>query len=136
MKQSGFSVAMCLLLLGGCASVPDGKPVQNVVAAPVAVGEADNGLALVLQRGQVLLLSLPANPSTGYDWQVSGAAPLLVQQGEAHFVADRALPGSSGVESWRFIAKQTGVSELVFAYRRPWEKNVALRELRYRVQVR
>ncbi|RQW29015.1 hypothetical protein EHS17_03975 [Rhodobacteraceae bacterium CH30] len=126
---------LSVVLLGGCASSQAVQaPPSTDAGQALRIGAADNGLTLQMQRGQRLLLAVPATPSTGYVWQASGFAPVLAQQGEAQFVANGSMPGSGGVETWSFVADKEGISQLRLRYLRPWEA-MPLRELNYRVEV-
>lgn len=126
---------LSVVLLGGCASSQAVQtPPSTDAGQAIRIGEADNGLTLQIQRGQHLLLAVPANPSTGYVWQASGFTPVLAQQGEAQFVASGSMPGSGGVETWSFMADKAGIIQLRLRYLRPWEA-MPLRELSYRVEV-
>jgi len=86
----------------------------------------DNGREIVCRPGDVILLSLEANPTTGYDWEI--IEPLdstVIQIGEREFSqssTDKKLVGAGGVDRWRIKAVQRGRVHLELVYRRPWEK--------------
>jgi len=107
-----------LLLLPGIA-----------LANRLEVGEGEAGKDLVLGRGDVLTVSLPANPTTGYSWRVTCVpAGLLKQVGESRFESSGHRQGMVGVgerQRWKFRAVLQGQASLVFSYVRPWEHDVA-----------
>ncbi len=147
-------LAAAMLILSGCTPVPASAadPTQEAVPTetpacqscaatpPVATAEAtippapavrilseqDEGNAVHLQLGELLVVALEGNPSTGYNWEVTPADQAVVaQQGEPEFNADSDLLGSSGKISLTFKAVAEGQQALTLAYRRPFEKDVA-----------
>lgn len=99
------------------------------VAARLDVTEEENGKDLLLDRGDLLVVHLPANRTTGYGWQPSYSAKgVLKPEGEAFYLANRTsshLVGSGGTESWIFRAEKAGSITLTLGYVRPWEKGKA-----------
>lgn len=84
-----------------------------------SVTEAQNGGSVELKTGGILEVTLSSNPTTGYTWQVVDLkGDVLAQQGEAEYKADSALPlpGSGGVETFRFKALQPGEAKLKLVY--------------------
>jgi inhibitor of cysteine peptidase len=120
MKTKFFTLSMLILLVGalllaGCASA----------AGDVLIGSESAGSTVELKTGQVLVISLRSNPTTGYSWHV---APLdeavLKQVGEAEFVqdpGDELLVGAGGVEKLSFEALASGTTTLTLTYDRVWE---------------
>ena len=107
-----------LLLLPGIA-----------LANRLEVGEGESGKDLVLGRGDVLTVSLPANPTTGYSWSVACTpAGVLKQVGESRFETSghcQGMVGVGGRQLWKFRAVSPGQTRLTFSYSRPWEHDVA-----------
>ena len=74
--------------------------------------------------GQVVLLSVEANPTTGYSWQAA-------QEGEhfdirTHYTAapqSQPIAGAGGQQYFILTPKAPGEAELTFTYSRPWEPN-------------
>lgn len=121
---------MAVGLLAGCGpGVPAEEPPPESPAGEVLLDAGDDGTQLALDVGQVLVVTLASNPTTGYSWQVAeGLGPVLVQVGE---VAYREAPqegtplvGAGGTETFRFEAQGAGQTRLVLEYRRPWEETV------------
>jgi inhibitor of cysteine peptidase len=107
-----FSLA---LLMSGCA--PSG--------GEVAVDLSHNGSKVELKAGDILVVSLESNPTTGYIWQISESDPALFsQQGEVEFEPESNLVGAGGIETFRFKALAAGEGALTLGYRRPWEEGV------------
>jgi inhibitor of cysteine peptidase len=93
-------------------------------AERVTVGPAANGSRRVLERGDVLVVRLPSNPSTGYGWAVcSGAGRVLRAAGRAYVPPQTGLVGAPGTAVLRFRAAAAGKSVLRLTYRRSWEQS-------------
>ena len=112
-----------------------------VTAKPLTLADAPSGQQVDLQRNQDVTVSLEANPSTGYRWDVILAAPTVLDRaGDEQFVAATTTGGAVGAAGksvWHFRAARTGTDLLRFAYRRPGDKNVpAARTVVYTMNVR
>lgn len=78
-----------------------------------------------METGQKLIVSIPSNPTTGYDWAVAaglanGGLELVGSAFERNPEAGRMM-GAGGKTKLTFVAKAMGRYELSLAYRRPWE---------------
>ena len=83
-----------------------------------------------------LIVRLPSNPSTGYDWEIVRMPDFLVQVGERKFTSDAkgsGMVGVGGVTIWRFQVIGSGNGILGFAYRRPWETVPPIESVEYRL---
>jgi inhibitor of cysteine peptidase len=129
-----YAVAVLLVVLTLAASAC-GSSRAGGSAGEISLGDQDDGAQVDLQKGQVLVITLESNPSTGYSWATQGVeGRILAQVGEAEFQAKSSLVGASGAEVLRFKAAGTGQTTLELAYRRPWEQGVAP-EKRFTLQV-
>ncbi len=107
-------LAVLLTAISGCSA-----------QKALALEADDNGQEIAIQRGQVLVISLPANPSTGYTWEmVEAEGAILRQVGEPEFKAQSDLVGAPGTLTLRFEAAEAGQMELRLVYHRPWETGV------------
>lgn len=96
----------------------------------VNVNEDDDGSQVELEQGQILVITLESNPTTGYSWEVvETQASILEQMGEAEFkqseTGEPPLVGAGGWEIFRFKAVSAGQMTLKLGYQRPWEEGVA-----------
>ncbi|HXQ38595.1 MAG TPA: protease inhibitor I42 family protein [Anaerolineales bacterium] len=88
--------------------------------------EADAGSSLELQVGETLGVTLPGNPTTGFQWEVDSVdSAILRQVGELEFEPSGNAVGSGGTVTLRFAAVGAGQTELKLIHRRPFEENVA-----------
>jgi len=94
----------------------------------VDVNEKDDGGQVVLEQGQILVVTLESNPSTGYRWEVvEDPNSILEQVGEVEFVPseqDEEIVGAGGWEIFRFKGVSTGQEILKLVYHRSWETDV------------
>ena len=124
-------------LVAGCGGSASAGPAGEVV-----LDREDMGERVVLQEGQTLVITLEANPSTGYRWDVVDAeGQVVAQAGEPEFQSSAEgqgnVVGASGIQVLRFEAKQTGTTTLALVYHRPWETDVEpLETLTVEVEVR
>ncbi|WP_433575992.1 protease inhibitor I42 family protein [Nocardia brasiliensis] len=142
-RRSELSVRKTLLVLlvglsvVGCGKDDSSDAKPTSAAAPTsgsafsvlnATQEA-NGQERRLTIGQSLVLTLPANPSTGFSWQISGLDPNVARvQGEPTFKQDPSVPvapGAGGTSEWTFVGEGAGVTQLTMDYMRPWEQGIA-----------
>ena len=133
-----------IALAGGCAAaniaVPpialaDEKAPAPDTATPPAATEmpdltiinADKGKTIKLKVGQRLLVRLPANPTTGYEWSAANLdEKILAPDGETEFdVPETEMAGAPTVQTLFFKAKSAGTIKLELQYIRPWEKDKA-----------
>ena len=96
-------------------------------SAPLTVTGQNNGQTVTLKPGQVLVVRLESNPTTGYAWQLLAADPAVIKQvGEAGFTpapVATGVVGAGGTAEWRFAAAGEGTTTIILNYRRPWEKD-------------
>ncbi|HSJ52886.1 MAG TPA: protease inhibitor I42 family protein [Anaerolineae bacterium] len=84
--------------------------------------------------GEVLAIVLPANPTTGYSWQVEADDAYLALLSQEFEPAGPAV-GAGGREVFQFRALRPGSTDLRFQYRRPWEGQ-AIETRQYQVTIR
>jgi len=95
----------------------------------VNVDEKDADSQVEIEQGQILVVTLKSNPTTGYSWEVVETQESILQQmGEAEFKqSDTGGPPLVGVGGWeifRFKAISAGQTSLKLVYHRPWEEGV------------
>jgi inhibitor of cysteine peptidase len=105
--------------VGGTGSARGGASVVRLTAR-------DGGRRIDVRLGQRITVELPANPSTGYSWDVvSSGEPVVGPLGEPAFTASSHLPGAGGTLRYVFRAREAGTAELRLVYSRRWERDVA-----------
>lgn len=88
----------------------------------LAIDQGAAGRTVQLRAGQLLTLSLPGNPTTGFSWELMpGAEPVLALQGEPSYTPVDGLIGG-GSYRFTFLAHRKGRAPLRLIYRRSFEK--------------
>ncbi|WP_405166130.1 protease inhibitor I42 family protein [Nocardia sp. NBC_01499] len=124
----GLAVAGCGKNDSSSDATSSAAPTSAQGPAAVTAGQADNGQERQVAVGQSLVVTLPANPATGYLWQITELdANLLQAQGDPGYKPDPNVPvapGSGGGTVWTFVGKAPGTTKLSMDYLRPWEQGV------------
>lgn len=107
-------VMAVLVALAGCG----GEETKTILT------EADNGTTVEAGVGDLIEVRLPANPSTGFGWQVTPPTG-LVQVADPEFLTQSSLVGAAGIEVFTFEVTEAGAQALHLEYRRPFEEEPA-----------
>jgi inhibitor of cysteine peptidase len=85
----------------------------------VQLSEADNGRTVQLQKGDHIVIQLPANPTTGYNWQMQPNSDFSVSQ---QYLAQSDAAGGAGMDVFELVSQGNGQNgSIEFQYRRSWE---------------
>ena len=85
----------------------------------------DAGQTIDIGVNQEFVIALGANPTTGYDWEVSLDETILELVEMTYKVAEEAeheIVGAGGVDYFRFKALKAGETEITMVYKRSWEE--------------
>ncbi|HEX8594019.1 MAG TPA: protease inhibitor I42 family protein [Pseudomonas sp.] len=105
-------------LLAACAHQP-----RSVVTL-----DQQSECPLTLKTGQVLMLTLPSTPTTGYRWQIQNPAQGILRSMGPEVYSnpeDKNMVGSAGQSVWRYKASDAGTGHLMMVYQQPWAPEVA-----------
>jgi inhibitor of cysteine peptidase len=91
--------------------------------------KADQNEEMVeVQTGDMLVIELPGNPSTGYAWEVENLDTMILEQvGEIEFnqtQSDEPIVGAGGTMIIRLKALTSGETAIKLIYHRSFEKSV------------
>lgn len=98
--------------------------------------EEGDGPTVSLRVGEYLLVALPGNPTTGYDWEVKETPAFLSPVEGPGYRPSSGLIGAGGMFYWRYEAVASGQGTLTLAYRRPWEDVPPLQTFSLNINVR
>jgi len=138
-----FITVVVVALALSSSALSSSPPPEPPPPTEIRLGAEDRGRRVQLREGEELVISLEANPSTGYAWQLdrgplaAQSQSILVQTGES-FETPRPqgstdvepsamMPlvlGAPEIQTLRFQAAQSGQATLRLVYRRPWEENI------------
>jgi inhibitor of cysteine peptidase len=89
---------------------------------------ADNGKSVEVKKGDLIVIQLDGNPSTGYNWEAKDLDSSMFEQvGEPEFKSgnpDPNIVGAGGTLTLTFKALKTGIATLALVYHRSWEPDV------------
>ena len=89
-----------------------------------------NGQKVSVQVGELLHLSLPENPTTGYRWKlVSAGDPVLELVRDTFHAPSAERPGRPGSHSWLLRARQPGDACVEVHASRSWESTSSPAEI-------
>ena len=76
---------------------------------------------------QDFIIALDSNPTTGYDWEESHDAAMVKLVEKKYRPDEKAagLVGAGGTQYFQFKALKVGKTSITFAYKRPWEEDIA-----------
>ena len=95
------------------------------MTAELRLSRDADGTQVALAVGDVVLLALPENPTTGYRWTVDADGLDVVD--EQYSVGERSAVGGAGVRTFRLIARRRGDGVVRGLLKRAWEPvNAAL----------
>jgi inhibitor of cysteine peptidase len=87
----------------------------------------DAGKRTRVDVGQTLVIRIPGNPTTGFQWKVASVTgDAVTAQGQATYVPSVAagnVAGAGGTYLFSFRAVKPGSSTISLVYQRPWEKD-------------
>lgn len=85
--------------------------------------ENDSGKTIELRVRDELEVVLPANPTTGYVWEVSSIDSTVLRLEKSEFMPGDKAIGSGGMEVIKLHAIAKGSSDVRLLFHRPFERN-------------
>jgi inhibitor of cysteine peptidase len=88
----------------------------------IPVGRSASGTTITAATGDVLVLKLPENLTTGYSWSMTLSEGLSLD-GEAYMQGEDAgdLVGAGGTHEWHIKVTATGKQTIDGVYRQEWD---------------
>ena len=127
MKLIYFSLILALLLSSTAYAQTEQTEAPPCETSPyMAASSTADEDPITLKINHLLSITLPANPSTGFSWEIIEMPNFLEQIGQEEYLHDPFRPGlvgAAGSNSWKFQAIAPGSGLLRFVYQRPWERN-------------
>jgi inhibitor of cysteine peptidase len=101
----------------------------------ISLGTVDNGTTIDAVVGDVIVVRLTENPTTGYRWSLESVEGSLLTIEDDTFVLDSGPPmGSGGTRQFRFRTTAAGATPIHLKHWREWAGEDSVTE-RYTVQV-
>jgi inhibitor of cysteine peptidase len=120
---------MVLIIAVLALSLPACGPTAKEIAVQVpendfAANQNQTRDAGSIKTGDVIVVTVASNPTTGFKWELAGISEpaVIAQDGDPEYVPpETSALGAGGQEIWRFKALKKGTSLISLAYSRPWE---------------
>jgi predicted secreted protein len=88
------------------------------------VTKIHNGRRAICQVGTLIVIRLPGNPTTGYQWTALPASnPVMRLVGPPQYAPAAGLPGAGGQFVFTFQAIRPGTGSIRLVYARPWDRS-------------
>ena len=92
------------------------------MAKTLTLTEADNGRAVHVRQGDVVVVRLRENPTTGYRWTVDEGESSLIKVHQPEYAGPgTSKAGGSGEVTWRIEATAPGTVEIRLKLSRSWK---------------
>jgi inhibitor of cysteine peptidase len=121
----GLVLISAAMLLPGCAgsNTPDNKTVSVEVSQDAIDSQTDIKQTVEVSLTNSLVVTLPANASTGFSWTEAKISDTsVISQSERKELPNNSgMVGASGNTTWTFKALKAGQATITMDYSRPWE---------------
>lgn len=136
MIKKAFALALIVFTMGaGMAQATTQATTINTTKTQAAkthtinLSVADNNGSKTIKKGDIVKITLEANSSTGYTWDVASNNKKVLRYDGKKYIEPKStgstpIVGAAGKEVLTFKAIKSGTSTLKLVYHRPWEKNV------------
>jgi inhibitor of cysteine peptidase len=137
MKGSKFAVIfiLCALLIagiacGGKSASPTPTPTATLTQTNVSVNASDSGGQVAMSVGDLLIVKLDSNKTTGYSWNLSAISNTsIMKKVSDEYITppqtDPPMAGRGGYEKWTFEAIAAGTANISMKYFQPWDTAAA-----------
>jgi len=88
---------------------------------------ADDGKTFVVTVGNLIIISLAENPTTGFRWTIDNLTQEIMVFKQTEFFLDKSIEiGGSGLRKFTFEAKRHGEAVLTLKHWREWEGDASV----------
>lgn len=94
---------------------------NNVNSAFVNSNPSIQNKEMTVKYGEIFEISLPSNPTTGYEWNVILSPGLLKINEKYDTNCKQNMVGCGGVKIWTLRAVRSGKESFNGSYKRSWE---------------
>lgn len=102
------------------------QPVESYLISDKAGAAGSKEIKIIPARvGEEFTINLPANPTTGYNWNVDYDYALLSLESSDYMASSSRALGARGTSIYVFEPLRSGRTTIYFVYKRSWENIVA-----------
>jgi len=120
-----YAVLLSFISLGLAVIVATDNSSSNGHDSTVNVDASDNGSQVTLAVGDLLVVTLDSNATTGFTWNLSGISnETVIEKISDEYIAppeQNGVVGQGGQEKWTFEALVEGTADISMEYTRSWE---------------
>ncbi|MFZ1039712.1 MAG: protease inhibitor I42 family protein [Anaerolineales bacterium] len=118
-RRIALTVCSVLLLLAMVAGSRASEAYSKI-----SIGAGDAGKTVSLHQGDILVVTLNVNTTTGYNWLMQSMDPAILKRvGEPVYTPETNQAGAQGEIVITFQAVKTGQANLILNYMRSFEKD-------------
>jgi inhibitor of cysteine peptidase len=89
----------------------------------VIVTQSDQGRTIEAHQGDLIVVRLAENLTTGYGWEMTPLGSTVLELLDSDYSQDGGeLVGRGGTRAFRLHVRSPGTQRVQFEYRRPWEE--------------
>ena len=120
--RSLLTMGLVLIVMTGCsASILPSTDGSHAVSV-TSLTQSDNGKSIRIRVGNLVVIQLRENPTTGYQWTFNQSnEQVLTFQGIEYTPSAATGVGGGGQRVFRFKGEQAGTTELDFKLWRQWQ---------------
>lgn len=142
-SDAGIVTAPSDASTGSGATAPEANDASPPAAAArnaVDIGPNDNGKTVTAKKGQDIVVALPGNPTTGYEWIVSKVDKTLGQPTGAYAATSTApgIVGGGGAYTFTWSGKSPldlrGTHDVELQYKRSFEQT-AVKTFKVKIKI-
>jgi predicted secreted protein len=135
MKHVLYLLLVAAFVLSACAA-PTPEPTPAIdPAGSTMPALTDPAQPISVKAGEVFMIVVESNPSTGYHWEIVGESNGIEMVAREYTAAEPVIPGSGGVEVWTLKAVASGEVTLVFGNYPPGEGTAYEQEVQFTISV-
>jgi len=133
----GGSIAWCTAFVIAASTASQPAPSPSPVPRVADRVFTDPAQSVQVRAGQIFLIALAANPSTGYRWVVATPpdAPVADLKGSAYQAVHSGLMGAPGQDVFVCFARGAGTTTIALNYVAPGRETTVGKTVRFRVVV-
>lgn len=111
MKNTLYLLFAAVIFLVACAA-PTPTPATENPAGSTMPAITDPSQPISVKAGEIFMIVVESNPSTGYEWKVVGDLTGIEFVSTEYTAGEPILAGSGGVDVWTFKAISAGETQI------------------------
>ncbi len=138
MKHTLYLLLAAVFVLSACSTTaPETQSAPQPVdpAGSTMPALTDPNQPISVKAGEVFMIVVETNPSTGYHWEVVGEPNGIEVISREYTASEPVMPGSGGVEVWTLNAVSPGETSFVLGNYPPGDGTSYEQETRFTINI-